>query len=57
MQISHQEYLENQLYSKKMELKETDCQYRVVVAEFRVKREFLNNQIDSIEKQLSENKD
>ena len=52
MKISHKEYLEQQLISKKMELKEVETQHRINLAEFEVKKGMLRGQIDSIELQL-----
>ncbi len=52
MKISHQEYLERQLNSKKLELEQEHIKYRIMIAEYNVKKELIGGLIDSIEAQL-----
>lgn len=54
MKITHEEYLKQILSSKKMELRELNIKSRIAIAEFNAKREMLEQQIYSIEKQLGE---
>ncbi len=52
--VSHKEYLEKQLKSKEMELREVEVQFRVTVAEFNIEKDLLHEQIESIKNQLQE---
>lgn len=53
MNISHHEYLESILESRKMELDEVHIKHRIDIAVYETKISLLNKQIDSIELQLS----
>lgn len=55
MNISDKDYLRRMLKSLELELNEVQIQHRIAIAEFNIKRDILNRQIDSIELQLKEN--
>ena len=57
MKMTHKEYLENMLYTKKLQLREEEVQNRIHIAENAIRYEFLNNAIESIEKQLKEHEE
>ena len=52
MKQSDREYLETQLQSAKLQLKEQETQYRIFLAVYEKERKMLNEKIDSIESQL-----
>ncbi|MGD6898615.1 hypothetical protein [Bacillus infantis] len=52
MKLSHEDYLNQKLISKKLELDNVLLEHRIAIAEFNVKREMLQSQIDSIDRQL-----
>ena len=54
MNISHGEYLEQKLKSKKLELEQLKINHRINIAAFEVKSEMLNKDIDSLERQLED---
>ena len=55
MKQTDRDYLESQLFTAKLQLKEQETQYRIFLAVYEKERKMLNEKIDSIEKQL-ENK-
>lgn len=56
MKLTHEQYLNRVLASKRMELNELKIKHRVEIAEYNVKLDMLNNQIYSIENQLDNGK-
>jgi hypothetical protein len=52
VKLSHEEYLKQILRTKQMELENLKISHRIAIAEYDTKKEMLNNQIDSIERQL-----
>jgi len=52
VKISNDKYLENILYTAKLELKELEVKHRIEIATYETRKEILRRQIDSIEKQL-----
>ena len=52
VKISNDKYLENILYTTKLELKELEIKHRIEIATYESKKEMLKKQIDSIELQL-----
>lgn len=56
MKLTDREYLQQILKSAKIELKEIEIKHRIAIAEFNVKKEILQKQIDSIEFQLDGDK-
>lgn len=54
--ISHEEYLKQQLESKKLELEEIKIQQRITMTVFEHKCEDLRDSIHSIERQLETNR-
>ena len=55
--ISHEKYLEDMIYSNKLHLREKEVQHRIAIAKYNAERELLQKQIDSMEKQLENNKE
>lgn len=53
MGLSHEEYLQRTLITKKMELNNLEIDRRIAMAEFETKKNMLSSQIDSLERQLS----
>lgn len=51
--ITHKEYLENILYTRKLELEEAEIKHRVFKAEIEKEKELLRKQINSIEAHLA----
>ncbi|MBY9081221.1 hypothetical protein KIH86_24035 [Paenibacillus sp. HN-1] len=54
MKISHEEYLERTLKSKRIELENLNIMHRVAIATYEAKKEMLQKEMDSIERQLVE---
>lgn len=54
--ITNELYLKNLLFTAKSQLEEKKVKHRIAIAVFDTEREFLQNQIDSIERQLETNK-
>jgi len=52
VKISNDKYLENVLYTTKLELKELEVKHRIEIAIYEARKEILRKQIDSIELQL-----
>ena len=52
MKPTDTEYLQEVLKSSKLELQEIETKHRIALAEYNVKKEMLQNQIESIEIQL-----
>jgi hypothetical protein len=54
MEITDKTYLEQQLRTKKIELDNVKIEHRIALAVYEVKKEMLNSQIDSLERQLED---
>jgi hypothetical protein len=55
--VSCKKYLEQKLYSIKLELKELEIQHRIHIAEFNTKKDLLDREITAIELQLENAKE
>lgn len=53
MKVTHDEYLKRTLRTKKMELTNLNIEHRIAIAKHEVKKDMLQKEIDSIERQLS----
>jgi hypothetical protein len=51
--MDHSEYLKRILATKKIELENVNIEHRIIIAEYKTKKELLQELIDSLEKQLS----
>lgn len=53
--VSHETYLKEQLNTKKMEIEQLNIKHRIDLEVYKTKRDSLEAQIFSIEKQLNRN--
>lgn len=54
--VDNERYLENTLHSAKIQLENAKIDHRIAIAVFDNQQEFLQKQIDSIERQLEKSK-